>query len=313
MRSAIISATALAVMFAAPGCSSSAGESGDFGSGTAQPAGDAGSSAQAEGGPTTRSTSDGGGSGGGGSATSGPYACSAGAKKGGASGQSGVPVTAGATMNVVTPPGYDPAVGSPLIVAYSGAGGSADYNEMWFGIGPNASSGGYVVAYVDHLDPATQLMDAAGVPAQVAAQWCIDPKRMYCLGHSDGGTMCEGSAINGLVDWAAIVASASGVNQSALQGVACPIKPLAELNMHSTGDELFPVSGGYGAYVASWVANCNRCQPAGAPTNGCVPYTGCSGIVEVLYCQGSAAHGYWPPSMDPPPTTSDIFDFIAHY
>jgi polyhydroxybutyrate depolymerase len=118
--------------------------------------------------------------------------------------------------------------------------------------------------------------------------------------------MALGVEVNQFSPVAAVAPSAAGVSANTMQGIPCPSPAIATMIMHSSGDQLFPVS--YGTDETSWFAKCNQCTGTGSPrADGCVPHTGCAGGADVLYCQGSAPHGVWP-SLN-----SSILDFFdAH-
>src|SRR5262249_28595034 len=61
------------------------------------------------------------------------------------------------TRNVLvrTPPGYDPTVFSPLIVVYAPAVATGPQTETFTGLTPKAKARGYVIAYPDHISPAS--------------------------------------------------------------------------------------------------------------------------------------------------------------
>ena len=92
---------------------------------------------------------------------------------------------------VVTPRNYRPQHGHPLLVVYAPAGFSAGLSERFAGLTHEATTAGYVLAFVASgplLTPEA-VRRMASVPADVAAQWCIAPGRIYATGHSDGGTV----------------------------------------------------------------------------------------------------------------------------
>jgi polyhydroxybutyrate depolymerase len=246
----------------------------------------------------------------------GPPTCDAGAKTGSAKGGS---VTAPGGLNVVVrvPAGYDPTIASPFVMVFAPAGGDAAATEQFTGYTPVAMKRGYIIAYADHVSPTTMsvIKQAAQAIPTVTGKWCVDPKRIYLTGHSDGGTVAELTAYAGYATVAAIAPSASGVTASNLAAASCPKAPISAMEIHSTGDQLFPVSQGFGADVAKSWAKCESCASTPGPKekDGCIPYPGCAGGTEVRYCEGSAPHGYWPPAADPPPTDSQIFDFFDRH
>jgi polyhydroxybutyrate depolymerase len=221
--------------------------------------------------------------------------CAAGSKTG-VDGDS-VTTAAGTSVLVRTPAGYDPKVGSPLIVVYAACCVAGPVMEQFTGLTPGATARHYLIAYVDHITPTSlaAYMDGADVPGTIAAQFCVDPAHVFLTGHSDGGSLSEAVVVEGLFTPAAIAPSASGVRPTSLNASMCPMQPLPVFEMHSSGDQLFPISQGFGPPMAMWWAQCDGCgaeQPMRG--DGCIPYASCMGGAQVLYCQGSAAHGVWP-------------------
>jgi len=226
-----------------------------------------------------------------------PVTCDPGANPGGLSGGSTTKTKKGVQIVVRVPAGYDPTRGFPLVVVYAPAGANATGTEAFTGLTPVAKKRGYIVAYVDHITPSSEaaFQDAASAIPAVLAGWCVDPKRVYLTGHSDGGSITELLAASGEVEVAAVAPSAAGVDVSFMKQYKCRT-PLAEMEIHGSRDTLFPVSKGFGAKVAQWWAGCDVCAAtASAPlANGCVVYAGCKDGVEVEYCQHTGEHQDWP-------------------
>ena len=166
-----------------------------------------------------------------------------------------------------------------------------------------------MIAYADHITPAgaSDYANAANVPTAVAAQYCVDPANVFLTGHSDGGSLDEIVALENLVTTRAIAPSASGVLASQLTQAMCPKAQVSVFEQHSSGDQLFPISGGYGPPMAAWWAQCDGCGAENtARSDGCIPYS-CTDPLQVLYCQGTAVHGIWP-ARD-----GAILDFFDQY
>jgi polyhydroxybutyrate depolymerase len=226
-----------------------------------------------------------------------PASCEPGSRTGKPEGAVDELTDGGTFYNVRMPKTYLPTVGSPLIVVYAPAGADAAMTESFVKLTPSATARGHVIVYTDHITPQSKadFDNAASIPARVSAKWCVDPKRVYLTGHSDGASVASAIALMKLFDAAAIAPSAAGVSTKTLANMSCP-PPLGVMVMHSSNDQLFPISNGFGADVAAWWAKCLQCNPTpGAPLpDGCVPHTGCAGGVEVRYCEGSTIHGVWP-------------------
>jgi polyhydroxybutyrate depolymerase len=154
---------------------------------------------------------------------------------------------------------------------------------------------GFIVAYADHRAMNPEAIEKlAEIPGLIEKKWCIDKKRIFLTGHSDGGTAAMGIAfINGTKHIpAAIAPSAMGIRGEDLKAYHCP-NPLPVMIMHSSQDALFP---GYGKEAIQWWAACNGCE-ATSPVkdaDGCVTYRGCQNNVATRYCEGTGRHPKWP-------------------
>ena len=222
-----------------------------------------------------------------------PVACPAGSRAG--TSEPTERTTARGVGYVVKPPAnYDPLRAHPLIVVYAPRGVSHRLSERLVGLTRAATRAGFVVAYADSrpLDLPT-IEDLATVPADIAAVWCIDERRVELTGHSDGGTVATAIAVlrAGRLRPAAIAPSAAGFRKEDLAQYDCP-PPLAVMVLHSGGDELFP---GFGRGAAEWWAACNGCgdDPVRRP-DGCLAYPGCKTGGETIYCEGNGRHVDWP-------------------
>lgn len=228
-------------------------------------------------------------------------------------GQAGVTDTEstakGIRYSVRTPANYDPMIAHPLLMVYAPAGRSRFASERFTDLTYDATSAGFVVAYANsrRLSIPT-IIELGTIPGLIAQKWCIDEKRVYLTGHSDGGAVASALAFLEQTAHlpAAIAPSAAGINGADLARYACPA-PLPVMVMHSANDSLFP---GFGAQAAAWWAACNKCDPtpSGPMGDGCVAYPNCAGGVVTLYCEGAGSHTTWPPLNQ-----SIIKFFISHW
>ena len=211
----------------------------------------------------------------------------------------------GVRYSLRAPMRYQPGHAHPLLVVYAPAGHSPRANEALTGLTEAATARGWLVAYAGAQPMALPAIRAlAGLPAAVAARWCVDPSRVYATGHSDGGTIS--TALMVLPDlphpFAAIAPSAAGFTGEDLKAYACPA-PRPVRVLHNAGDRHFP---GYGRQAADWWARCNGCGEATAPDpQGCALYAGCPAGAVVQYCEGAGDHRHWPT------TPEALLDFLA--
>jgi polyhydroxybutyrate depolymerase len=180
-------------------------------------------------------------------------------------------------------------------MVYAPARTSRYESENFMLLTQEATAAGFIVAYADHraMSPDT-IEKLAEVPGLIEKKWCVDHKRIFLTGHSDGGTAAMAIAfLNGTKHIpAAIAPSAMGIRGEDLKEYQCP-NPLSVMVMHSSQDALFP---GYGKEAIQWWAACNGCDttPPVKDANGCVTYKGCRNNVATRYCEGTGAHTKWP-------------------
>ncbi len=201
----------------------------------------------------------------------------------------------GIRYNVRTPANYDPRVAHALLMVYAPASLSASASERFTGLTTIATSAGFVVAYSDHVRNSIPVIkELSTIPHLIAKKWCIDERRIYLTGHSDGGTVALAIAILEETKHipAAIAPSAAGFTKADLAEFKCRT-PLPVMIMHSAKDRLFP---GFGAEAIAWWGTCNQCDltPGKQMGNGCVAYPNCAGGVITLYCEGTEPHAKWP-------------------
>ncbi len=201
----------------------------------------------------------------------------------------------GINYNVRTPTNYDATFKHPLLVIYSPAGRRRSATERFTGLTKDATTKGFIIAYVDHQPMSKDtLLKLSKIPGIIAKKWCVDLQRIYLSGHSDGGSVAMGLAF--LPETAtiasAIAPSGAGLRGSDLAEYSCP-KPTPVMVLHSTDDSLFP---GFGAETAAWWANCNQCDshPEKPLKNGCMVYFNCANHVKTWYCEGQGSHASWP-------------------
>ncbi len=159
---------------------------------------------------------------------------------------------------VRTPSNYNGTVAHPLLMVYAPAGRDRDDAEKLMYLTREATAAGFIVAYADHrpLSPES-VVQLAEIPKLIEQKWCVDKKRIFLTGHSDGGTIAMATAIfNGTKHIpAAIAPSAVGMRYEDLEDRNC-VKPTPVMLMHSSRDKLFP---NYGKEAIEWWAKCNKC------------------------------------------------------
>jgi polyhydroxybutyrate depolymerase len=230
--------------------------------------------------------------------------CDAGTRPGESGAFNGESTDEGIKYNVRMPLNYDSTIAHPLLMVYSPAKSNRAKTERMTGLTLKATTAGFIVAYADHpeLSP-TSTIELGTIPGLIAKKWCVDEKRIFLTGHSDGGTAAMALAFMAgtkhIPD--AIAPSAAGIDYQDLRDRKCP-KPIPVMIMHSANDHLFPK---YGVQSSGWWAACNKCEPIPEKIkNGCMAYSGCANGIKTWYCEGDKLHAQWPGIND---TLVDFF------
>ena len=221
--------------------------------------------------------------------------CEAGSRPGLAGAIDGKVSADGIRFMVRTPSNYDATFAHPLLMVYAPAGQSRWASERLTGLTTAATGAGFVVVYADHLQLNIPSIEQLGaIPDQVAKDWCIDQKKVYATGHSDGGTAALALAVIEKTKKipTAIAPSAAGWTGKDLEEFQCR-DPIPVMIMHSKNDSLFP---GWGVQTSAWWAGCNHCDvtKTNIVEGGCRAYQGCASGGSTLYCEGAGSHRDWP-------------------
>jgi polyhydroxybutyrate depolymerase len=221
--------------------------------------------------------------------------CEPGTKPGHAGSSTDEQTSAGIRYMVKTPANYNSNIAHPLLMVYAPGGRNRYESEDYMYLTQAGTAAGFVVAYADHRTMTSKsIEELAEIPGLIEKKWCIDKKRIFLTGHSDGGTVAMGIAFLAGTKHipAAIAPSAVGIRGDDLKEQSCP-GPLPVMVMHSSHDTHFP---GYGKETIQWWAACNGCDTAGSVRDGdgCVTYASCKNNVTTRYCEGTGTHPEWP-------------------
>lgn len=170
------------------------------------------------------------------------------------------------TLNV--PTGYVSGTPTPLVVMLHGYGVTGAIQEQYFKFRPVAEANTWLYAIPDGTKDAsnrqfwaatnaccgTGVDDVAYLTAvidDVAAQYSVDPKRIYLLGHSNGGFMAHRMACDRADKIAAIVSLAGATWNDA--SACTPTGPVAVAQVHGTLDATILYDGGtaFGVYPSA--------------------------------------------------------------
>lgn len=267
------------------------------------------------GGGTTTANEGGGaasGGAGGGAGGSGTVSLPAGCETGLAAGDHTFTIQHGGldrTFELHLPPGYDPTAPTPLVMNFHGLGSNPNEQKLFTTMNGTADTDGFAVVYPAGIanswnagelccgQAQSQNIDDVGfVRAMVehlASQACIDLKRVYSTGMSNGGFLshrlaCEAS------DLVAAVAPVAGT-----LSVPCDLtRPVPIIQFYGTADTLVDYDALVPSTNARWVEldGCDA-TPEVTYRQGtvtCETYGGCDQDVTVTLCTAEGMGHCWP-------------------
>jgi polyhydroxybutyrate depolymerase len=208
------------------------------------------------------------------------------------------------TYLVHTPPGYTGNTPVPVVFDFHGLGSDGAGQKAFSRWDELGDTEGFIVVYPDGVDKSwnagvccsddKSIDDVAFVRAIIGAlqsDACIDPKRVYATGCSNGGGMSYKLACEA----ADVIAGVAPVDFDCVDGSACsqckPSRAVTEVQFRGTGDSLVDYDGS-GAFMGAqknfelW-GDLNMCTgtPSALPsTSACQSYPACGGGAETVLC-----------------------------
>jgi polyhydroxybutyrate depolymerase len=165
---------------------------------------------------------------------------------------------------VHVPPGYDRGHPVPVVMYFHGGGASAINSRPWLGFDALADQKGFIMVYpygtgilprrlltfnagsccgyamkhnVDDVGFTRAMLDELG------RTFCVDPKRVYSTGYSNGAMMSYRLACE-MADRIAAIGTVGGTLGT---NISCsPSRPVPVIHFHGTGDPYEPFKGGKG-------------------------------------------------------------------
>ena len=213
-----------------------------------------------------------------------------GTEAGSDSGDGGILAARPYTMYV--PTGYAAGTATPLVVMFHGYGASGGEEELLFQLRATADTDTFLYAYgngtidmtgsrfwnatdgcCDYYDvPVDDVAYFDAIVADAKSTYNVDPKRIFVIGHSNGGFMSHRLACDRAGTVAAIVSLAGAVWNDPTK--CSPTEPISVVEVHGNADMTIPYDGGStpeGTFpsapttVATWAAK-NGCTGAIADT-----------------------------------------------
>lgn len=165
------------------------------------------------------------------------------------------PIVGGARpVGVHVPSAYRAETPAPLVVMLHALGVNGELEEWFFRLRPHADARAFLYVAPDGtqgkdgrrfwnaIDGQADVDDVGyltGLVDEIAARWSIDRKRVYLVGHSNGGMMAHRLACAHPERFAAIASVAGAIVSS------CAAKePVAALEVHGTEDQTVRYDGG---------------------------------------------------------------------
>ena len=171
-------------------------------------------------------------------------------------------VTRPRPVNLYVPSSYDGQTPMPLVILLHGYGDTGAGKETYMQFRPLAETRGFLYCYPDSTvdQVGNQFWNATdaccdffntgtddagylrGLIEEIGRQFAVDRKRVYLIGHSNGGFMAYRMACQS-ADLIAGIASLAGT--TFLDSSRCtPSQPVNILHIHGTADATVPYAGG---------------------------------------------------------------------
>ncbi len=245
------------------------------------------------------------------------------------------------TFYVHVPLAYDPTRGTMLVLNFHGFSNSALIQKVISRMDKSADTHGYIVVYPEGVATSWNAGDCCGTAwtnavddvafvkamlARLETDWCIDPKRVYSTGYSNGGFLSYRLACE-MADTFAAIAPVAG--QMGVDPTGCkPSRPVPVLDFHGTADPIVPYNGGVASFQSGLGAlnfrstaetlsiwrNKDSCLGSGKVIYQqgdatCTLYDTCLLGSEVVHCKIEGGGHTWPGGVPVPlvgKTSNDI-------
>ncbi len=228
------------------------------------------------------------------------------------------------TFAVHVPATYDPTVPMPVVLNFHGFNSNAPQEISLSHMNAKADAAGFVVIYPEGTgtqqswnagaccgDAASQKKDDVGLVGaildKVQDRLCVDAKRVYATGMSNGGFMAHRLACEMSTRIAAVapVAAVLGIT-------ACnPVRPVPVMHFHGTLDPIVPYLGspllGFPSAAETFDGWAKRESCTGSPIETyrkidthCATFATCAQGSEITLCTVDGGGHTWPGGMPVP-------------
>jgi polyhydroxybutyrate depolymerase len=173
----------------------------------------------------------------------------------------------------------EPAASMPLVVDFHGAGSDMNQQAVYSGFDPLADEEGFVVATPNGIDAAIrqwrflgaadEIEFAKAIVADLVANACVDPGRVFATGISSGGAMSASLACQASDTFTGFGPVAANFY---VEPICQDAKPRPIVIFHGTDDEVVPYAGG-----AISTGGGLQVQPAEESARRWAEHNGCTG------------------------------------
>jgi polyhydroxybutyrate depolymerase len=177
------------------------------------------------------------------------------------------------------------------------------------------------------LSTVAELPFVARLIAGVEARFCVDARRIYASGLSNGANMVNYLACRPVARLIAAVAPVAGPMYGQDDGPCAPPRPMAILDVHSINDRVVRYGGlpsapnqyplpSVPAWLTGWarVDGCRKGPTVQSVANGQAlrHWTRCAGDAEILAYAVHAGHA-WPATLGARPAAAVVWQFFQRH
>lgn len=194
--------------------------------------------------------------------------------------------------------GIDPAAPAPLVMVFHGFLENGDGIEHITKMTEAADARGFLVVYPEGLNESWNAGACCGTSASggvddvafvdamlddIEAHHCVDPKRVYAAGFSNGGMLAHRLACESSERIAAI----GPVSGTLAIDVCAPSRPVPVMHFHGTSDFVVAYANG----------GLSGAQGVDETMNGWAARNGCAASPHTVFQQGDATCDAWSPCL----------------